>query len=103
MNTIRKIILCCLVFISSNSLYSEDNTYIPFSNINDLNLFIDEDDYKDCQQEMIEEIYHRNYKRKADNLSIILRYSPHYISLSYINVKRNTCFLSVFTKEHLVL
>ena len=47
MNIIRKIILSCLVFIASNNLYSEDNTYIPFSNINDLNLFIGEDDYKD--------------------------------------------------------
>jgi hypothetical protein len=47
MNIIRKIILCCLIFINPNNLYSEDNVYITFSNINDLNLFIDEDDYKD--------------------------------------------------------
>lgn len=43
----KKIIICCFLLLFQNPIFADEKIYIPFSNINELNLFIDEEDYKD--------------------------------------------------------
>ena len=44
---VKKILLVSILILSQDFLYAEDKVYIPFSNIDDLNIFIEERDYKD--------------------------------------------------------
>tara|TARA_B110000003_G_C16646290_1_gene532205 strand:- start:2034 stop:3362 length:1329 start_codon:yes stop_codon:yes gene_type:complete len=42
-----KIITCCFLLLFQSAIYANNKIYVPFSDINELNLFIDEEEYKD--------------------------------------------------------